>query len=376
MSDPRISGSALPEGFGDESPAAPRQGGSQLSSSQHPDSPHFRNIVPAQHEYPQVLEKRHLSPASLAWFYTNFNDKPDVFGLTDAAIRAIEAGSLKLCSTNSYGSQYVQQSPEGDFQFILKLRPNPDGQHLDLVSAAMSKNGEVVETSTLPVNATTRAPISARMQALPSIPAGDDPDLDIARTVLKDLRSRYYEPNLKSPNKIRTRQNYQLELERWDQAKKALNEVRRAYLPLIRNPDEALPKLELGKAFNCGEISILAVYKLRSANVRAELITIGGQRNTHGFAAILPAGHPPKLDPDMAKWDERIIICDPWMNISCRARDFNHAFVAKMEKWNVKHGKNLLFEGKQIISVDPDWISAVIEGEKAVMPLPELKRVR
>jgi hypothetical protein len=102
-------------------------------------------------------------------------------------------------------------------------------------------------------------------------------------------------------------------------------------------------------------------------NVRAVSIGIKSEEgaNAHAFAAILPDEHRGVLGNDMEKWDEKIIICDPWSNISCSAPKFKKTFLEKMSKWE-SNGKEVVFNGEIVPANDIDWVNAVIKGKKAI----------
>lgn len=210
-----------------------------------------------------------------------------------------------------------------------------------------------------------------------AIPAIDTPgnttiaNLSIAREVLKDIRTTYYKsPNFKSSNKWRTKVDQELEVARLKAASASLSRLRGNSL---RN----LCDIENATAHNCGELSRLAMERLSGRNVKAAHIVIGGSTIAHAFAAILPYGCAEQKiwERDMSKWDEGIIICDPWLNIACPAPEFNRRLIEKLTKWD-EAGKRISHEGQWLSANDEKLRDAIVAGEKRTRIVSSPPRVQ
>ena len=72
---------------------------------------------------------------------------------------------------------------------------------------------------------------------------------------------------------------------------------------------------------------------------------------------------PVSLPRDMLEW-HGMVICDPWLNTACSAREYPTAFVEKMNKWN-NDGKQIYSDRGWISPVDAQWLNQVLTGEKS-----------
>jgi hypothetical protein len=237
----------------------------------------------------------------------------------------------------------------------LSKRQQQSGQLAGLSSLNMS--------STEKLRANTSVSKQFRLHPIEGYQESGEP-LRIAEEVLEQVRKTFYKPpNFKSSNKARTLVDREQENARINNAYQEIGQWR-ATLPAISHHD-LIDKIKRSQGHNCGELALLAVDSLLARGANAVKIGIGGDANTHGFAAIMPMDGVDVLSRDMKNWSNNIIICDPWMNIVCPAPKFPELFLEKMDKW-AKAGK-LVNNGKAFIDANnKKWTDSIINGEKMV----------
>ncbi|WCM93912.1 hypothetical protein M5C99_04050 [Acidovorax sp. NCPPB 2350] len=179
--------------------------------------------------------------------------------------------------------------------------------------------------------------------------------------VLKLVRETYYKPHLKSGNKVKAEGGPE-EMRRQEMA---TEEVLR-----IRAQDDALTATMMGKAHQCGELTLLAMHHLQERGLEAQSLLFGGgegdeedeEDGVHEVAIIGPASNP--LPVDMTQWHPDVYVCDPWSNIACKARDYPKEFVQKMKKWE-DDGKLVGYPPEGfVLPTNKNWISDMLNGKK------------
>ena len=220
-------------------------------------------------------------------------------------------------------------------------------------------NGHVNHLSGLGRNRTAISGIETAASHRPRAAVPTSPQRQAAVTaVLKEVRDIYCKKsNLKSGNKVRGDGGP----DELDRQEKATLEIER-----MRSEPDPLRAAMNGKAHQCQELALLAVYHAQERGLPAQILELGGDdvAVAHDVAVIGPIPDP--LPPDMAAWPSDVYVCDPWSNIACKARDYPDRFSQKMEKWE-QAGKLVGFPPKGFVfPTDPDWMGDVLHGNKSL----------
>ncbi|MCO5414701.1 MULTISPECIES: hypothetical protein [Ralstonia] len=197
-----------------------------------------------------------------------------------------------------------------------------------------------------------------RTAALPSLQHEDpSPRQAAVASVLTHVRETYYKPNLKSGNKVKG----DTEAERLRQ-QLATDEVNR-----IRSQPNALLAVQEGKAHQCQELALLAVYHLcQEHKLPAKILELGGNDVDVAHCVAVVGLAPHQLHSNMKLWHPDTYICDPWCNIACRAKDYPKQFIDKMEKWE-SQGKLVGYPPMGFVQpIEPAWIRDVLRGDRTV----------
>ena len=175
--------------------------------------------------------------------------------------------------------------------------------------------------------------------------------------VLTHVRETYYKPNLKSGNKVRG----DTEAERLRQ-QSATDEVNR-----IRSQPNSLLAVQEGKAHQCQELALLAVHHLwQDHALPAKILELGGDDDEVAHCVAVVGLAPHQLHSNMKLWHPDTLICDPWCNIACQAKDYPKQFIDKMEKWE-NQGKLVGYPPMGFVQpTEPAWIRDVLRGDRTV----------
>lgn len=179
-------------------------------------------------------------------------------------------------------------------------------------------------------------------KALPTETAFSSIALELVKDILKAVREDIYKPGLKSDNKRRTDRPFNS-----NENENTFQEIRR-----IRRSSDPLSAAFTGSAHDCRELSSIAQAVMSEMGFSAHLYSLPG----HVVAICIGTSELKSLGRNMRDWPEHALVCDPWANIACSAREFPTRFLEKMQKWSS--------EGKEIYYANhsPKWADPIHSG--------------
>jgi hypothetical protein len=206
--------------------------------------------------------------------------------------------------------------------------------------------------------------------------------LDLAEAAKKEARRRikpYKSDNKLHPGKARDRDKRDpMAYYKWKQDKQAAMARLKKSAPKRGSPmkdviayGDAAAREGVG---NCFELSSIVCSILASQPNPPALFDVVdlAPPGDHAFVVIgQPVGEDGKYPMDFRDWNEDAIICDPWMNIHCRARDYPARWGETLQRWE-EHGKQLpipakvgdAHKGGFQSPTNPFWLRAIEDNEK------------
>ena len=117
---------------------------------------------------------------------------------------------------------------------------------------------------------------------------------------------------------------------------------------------------------NCGELASACGWYLYTQHCCRGFSIVTYPKGDHSFVALGQDVHSSGyFPPRFADWNQDAVICDPWADIACLARDYPARWRARMSNWQIMHRD---INGKRPLS--PCWYNMVDRSKAELFMFP------